>query len=60
MINSVAKSSFGLEINSRIILALGVFSFLSESVSAGFKEKKADSEPDISAAKNNKTKTRSK
>jgi hypothetical protein len=37
-----------------------VFSFLSESVSAGFKEKKADSEPDINAARNNKTKTRSK
>ena len=58
MIKRVAKSSLGLEINSNISFVLGVFSFLSDSVSAGFKEKKADSDPDISAARNNNTKTR--
>jgi hypothetical protein len=41
-------------------LDLGVFSFFSESVSAGFKEKNADSEPDISAAKNSNNSTRNK
>jgi hypothetical protein len=60
MIKRVAKSSLGFEINSKIIFDLGVFSFLSESVSDGFKEKKADSEPDISAAKNSNAKTRSR
>jgi hypothetical protein len=46
-----------LDINSRINFDLGVFSFFSESVSVGFKEKNADSEPDISAARKSKRRT---
>jgi hypothetical protein len=56
----VANNSFGLEINSKISFDFGEFSFFKESVSAGFKEKKADSEPDISAARKSKTKTSNK
>jgi hypothetical protein len=54
---SVANNSFGLDINSRIIFALGVFSFLSESVSDGLSEKNADSDPDIIAAINRSKRT---
>jgi hypothetical protein len=54
VINIVAKSSFGLESKFWISFDCLSFDFFKSSFSAGFKEKNADSDPDINAEINNK------
>lgn len=56
-IKIVASKSFGLSNNSKIVAAYFSVSFSSPSISLGFKEKNATSEPEINADATNKTKS---